>query len=107
MSTTAAGALAVKPALASFRSACSASARAAARSFSIRRRSAATSMTPATSSSAVMPSTSIDAEAVKPSAAGETGSSRSSDRIRSSCPASGVASMPASRAATRWLGRSP
>jgi hypothetical protein len=104
LSTTAAGALAVKPALASFRSACSASARAAARSFSIRRRSAATSMTPATSSSAVTPSTSTDADAVKPS---EGGLSRSSDRIRSSCPASGVASMPDSRAATRWLGRSP
>ena len=51
-----------------------------------------------------MPSTSIDADAVKPSAAG---SSRTRDRIRASCPASGVASMPASRAATRWLGRRP
>ena len=43
-------------------------ARAAARSFSIRRRSAATSMAPAMSSSTVMPSTSSDADAVKPSA---------------------------------------
>ena len=50
------------------------------------------------------PSTSSDADAVKPSAGR---SSRSSDLIRSSCPASGVPAMPASRAATRWLGRSP
>ena len=98
LSTMAAGARAVKSELASLRSACSASARAAARSFSIRRRSAATSMTPATSSSAVMPSTSMDADGVKPSAGGP---SRSSDRICSSCPASVLSSMPASRAATR------
>ena len=56
--------------MASLRSACSASARAAARSFSIRRRSAATSITPAVSSSTVTPSATTDAVGAKLRAGG-------------------------------------
>ena len=70
--------------MASFRSAWSASLRAAARSLSIRRRSAATSIPAAVSSSTVMPSASTDAVAVKPSPGAV---SRSSDRMLVSCGA--------------------
>ena len=52
----------------------------------------------------MIPSTSSEADGVKPPAGG---SSRSSARICFSCAASGVPSISASRAATRWLGRSP
>ena len=80
-STTSAGALAVNPALASLARACPASFAAAARSFSIRRRSAATSITPAVSSSTVTPSASIAADGVNPASGGL---SRSRKRMRSS-----------------------
>ena len=49
-------------------------------------------------------SASSDALAVKPSSGAVR---RSSDLIASSCPASGVASIPASRAGTRWPGFRP
>src|SRR5215472_15349977 len=103
-STTSAGAFPVNEALPSLADICWASLRAVARSFSSRFRSASTSTVPARSSSTVTPSAASAAETANPSAGG---TSHSSERIASSCAASGVDSIPASLAGTRCPGRSP
>src|SRR5215475_5513413 len=103
-STTSAGAFWVNEALPSLADICCASLRAVARSFSSRFRSASTSTVPARSSSTLTPSAASAAETANPSAGG---TSRSSERIASSCAASTVDSIPASLAGTRCPGRSP
>ncbi len=102
--TTSAGALARNDSLASLRCACSASARAAARSFSIRRRSAATSITPAVSSSTVTFSASTE---VVGRNCGPGSLSRSSARMLPSWPDRAPPASPVSAAGTCCPGRSP